>query len=173
MLNALRRASRNAKLATALNAALTVQARQPVFFREYGVADTIDGRFDMVVLHAWLAFGRLKAAGMAEVAQELSNTIFTGFDAALRDLGAGDMGMGPRMKKLGSALNGRMLAYDAAADDAALAEAIVRNVFRGAPGHERAAAGLVRYVRAAQARLAASDPAQGELDFGPVPTTFD
>jgi cytochrome b pre-mRNA-processing protein 3 len=173
MLNVLRRNSQKARLVQALYAALTRQARLPVFFREYGVADTIDGRFDMVALHAWLVLGRLKAAGLEEVSQSLSNAIFVAFDEALRDLGTGDMGLGPRMKKLGNAFNGRMQAYEGAADAGALAEAIQRNVYRGEAGHEAAALGLARYALAARTHLEQSDPAQGELDFGAVATTFD
>ena len=173
MLNVLRRNSQKARLVQGLYAALTRQARLPVFFREYGVADTIDGRFDMVALHAWLALGRLKAAGLEEVAQGLSNAIFVAFDEALRDLGTGDMGLGPRMKKLGNAFNGRMQAYEGAADEGALAEAIIRNVYRGEAGHEAAALGLARYGFAARTYLEQSDPAQGALDFGPVITTFE
>jgi len=173
MLNVLRRASRKSKLVKALYADLVAQARQPVFFREYGVADTIDGRFDMVALHAWLAYGRLHAAGLDDVSQDLTNTIFVSFDAALRDLGAGDMGMGPRMKKLGDAFNGRMQAYEGAADAEALAAAILRNVYRGQAGHEAAAMGLARYALAARSHLTQCDPAAGTLDFGPIATTFD
>ncbi len=171
MLNALRRNARKTRLVQALNAELTRQARLPVFFRDFGVPDTIDGRFDMVALHAWLVFDRLKTAGMSDAAQGLSNTMFVGFDEALRDLGTGDMGMGPRMKKIGNAFNGRMQAYEAATDEAALAEAIQRNVYRGEAGHEAAALSLARYALAARARLAHCDPATGTLDFGPGPTT--
>ncbi len=173
MLNVLRRNTHKARLVQALHAALTRQARLPVFFREYGVADTIDGRFDMVALHAWLVLGRLKTAGLEDVSRGLSDAIFVAFDEALRDLGTGDMGLGPRMKKLGNAFNGRMQAYEGAADAGTLAEAIVRNVYRGAAGHEAAALGLAHYALAARAQLEQSDPAQGELDFGAVATTFE
>ena len=171
MLNVLRRNDKKTRLVQALHAALTAQARQPAFYRDLAVADTIDGRFDMVALHAWLVFGRLKSAGQGDVAQSLSNTMFTAFDEALRDLGTGDMGLGPRMKKIGNAFNGRLQAYEAAADEGALAEAIQRNLYRGEPGHEAAARSIARYARAARAHLEQCDPATGTLDFGPVPTT--
>ncbi|MEI9993484.1 MAG: ubiquinol-cytochrome C chaperone family protein [Rhizomicrobium sp.] len=173
MLNILRRTSPKARLVRTLYEALSAQARQPAFFRAYGVADTIDGRFDMVALHAWLVLSRLRAAGQGDLAQALSDAIFIAFDEALRDLGNGDMGMGPRMKKLGNAFNGRLQAYETAAEDeAALREALLRNVYRGEAGHEAAAGAMARYVLAASARLAEGDPSQGVLDFGAVPTTF-
>jgi len=173
MLNILRRKPRNAAQVRGLYAALTAAARQPAFFTVYGVADTIDGRFDMVVLHAWLVLVWLREAGNGEVAQALSDAIFIGFDEALRDLGNGDMGMGRRMKKLGDAFNGRLQAYNAAAgDEIALRDAIVRNVYRGADGHEAAALGLARYALGARERLKQCDAASDALEFGPVPTTF-
>ncbi|HXC57365.1 MAG TPA: ubiquinol-cytochrome C chaperone family protein [Rhizomicrobium sp.] len=174
MLNALRRNAERARTVQALHAALTAQARSVTFFREYGVADTIDGRFDMVALHAWLVFGRLRSAGLEDLARGLSDAIFVAFDEGLRDLGTGDMGLGPRMKKLGNAFNGRCQAYEAAAgDETALREAILRNVYRGAAGHEAAAAALARYALTARAQLEHGNPADGTLDFGTPPTAFN
>jgi cytochrome b pre-mRNA-processing protein 3 len=170
MLKLLRRSSPQARLVQALYSQVNAQARQPVFFRELRVADTIDGRFDMVALHAWLVLTRLKAAGLDAVARQLMDAIFVGFDEALRDLGNGDMGMGPRMKKLGNAFNGRLHAYEAAGgDEAALAEAVRRNVYRGAEDH--AAVIIARYALLARKHLQDCDPAAGRLDFGPLPTT--
>jgi cytochrome b pre-mRNA-processing protein 3 len=173
MLNLLRRTSPTARTARSLYEQLNAASRQPVFFREYAIPDTVDGRFDVVALHGWLALSRLNAGGQTALAQALSNTVFVAFDEALRDMGNGDMGMGPRMKKLGHAFNGRCQAYEAAAtDEGALAEVIIRNIYRGEPGHEAQALGLARYALAARAALAPQDPAAGHLEFGPVPTTF-
>jgi cytochrome b pre-mRNA-processing protein 3 len=171
MLSILRsRTSPQARLARTLYEALSAQARLPVFFRDLGVEDTIDGRFDMLALHAWLVFGRLRQAGMDDVARKLSDTIFTGFDEALRDLGTGDMGLGPRMKKLGLAFNGRMHAYEGAADEATMADAIGRNVYRGREGVAREAKILAHYAFRAREYLKLSDPAAGALDFGTLDT---
>ncbi len=174
MLNILCRSPSNARLIQALHACLVAAARREVFFREYGVADTIDGRFDMVALHGWLALGRLRSAGLTDLAQGLSDSIFVAFDEALRDLGNGDMGMGPRMKKLGNAFNGRLHAYEqAAGEETGLRDAILRNVYRGEPGYEAQARGLAHYAMQARKRLEDCDPSAGTLDFGAVPTTFD
>jgi cytochrome b pre-mRNA-processing protein 3 len=174
MLNILRRTSPTARLVQTLHAAVIDASRRPVLFQEYGVADTIDGRFDMVALHGWLVLARLRTAGRIELAQALSDAIFVAFDEALRDLGNGDMGMGSRMKKLGTAFNGRLQAYEAAADDeSVLADAILRNVYRGLPGHERAASALAHYAVQARGRLGSWDPGNAPLEFGPVPQTFE
>jgi cytochrome b pre-mRNA-processing protein 3 len=172
MLKVLRRSSPKARLVQALHAQVNAQARQPVFFRELNVADTVDGRFDMVALHAWLVLARLRTAGQPEIARLLTDAIFVGFDEALRDLGNGDMGMGPRMKKLGNAFNGRMHAYEAAAEDeAALTDAVLRNVYRSAQGQAGRAQAIARYALSARRHLHRSDPTAGTLDFGPLPTT--
>ena len=42
--------------------ALVSRAREPVFFSHFGVADSVDGRFDLLVFHAWLVLAELKAA---------------------------------------------------------------------------------------------------------------
>ena len=168
MLNALRRNSEKTRLVRSLYDILTTQARQPVFFRDFGVADTIDGRFDMIALHAWLVLSRLRSARMDDLANALSDALFVGFDEALRDLGAGDMGLGRKIKQMGEAFNGRVQAYESATGEQALAAAIVRNVYRGQAN--RQALTIARYAIAARARLAAFDPLSETLDFGPAPT---
>src|ERR1044071_2451039 len=90
---------------------LVSRAREPVFFRGLGVADTLDGRFDILVFHAWLCLRELKGS---PVAQDLTDMIFTGFDEAMREQGAGDMGIGHKLKAMANAFYGRLQAYDAA-----------------------------------------------------------
>jgi len=167
MLNVLRKNKERRSLAAGLCAAVVARARDPVFFARFGVKDTLDGRFDLVTLHAWLVLERLNVAGAASLAQTFVDTVFVGFDEALRELGAGDIGMGKRVKKLASAFYGRMRAYDEAQDEAAMEAALVRNLYRGAsqPGAKT----LARYVLGVKARLKACDVESGVLDFGPLP----
>ncbi|HTQ15069.1 MAG TPA: ubiquinol-cytochrome C chaperone family protein [Rhizomicrobium sp.] len=168
MLNAWRRRTERRDLAGRICAALTARARAPVFFRSVGVPDTVDGRFDLLVLHAWLVLEKLELAGRRDLAQAVTDRLFADFDEGLRGLGAGDIGMGRRMKKLGSAFYGRMKAYSAASDEAELASAIDRNVFRGTGGNDTARM-LALYARLARIHLCRADVASGELDFGPLP----
>ncbi len=173
MLNVSRK-SGNLKGAVArLHAALVARARAPVFFTGLGVPDTVDGRFDLLVLHGWLVLDRLREAGLNDLSQGLVNTLFLGFDEGLRELGSGDMGMGRRMKKIADAFYGRLQAYGTSGGEAAMAEALQRNLYRGAPDRMAQAAVVARYVRAAQSHLARADIAAGEADFGPLPKTGD
>src|SRR3569623_1318074 len=98
MLNLLRK-STNRKLAgQRLHDDLVRRAREPVFFTAFGVADSIDGRFDLVALHAWLVLAGLKAKGEGEAAQGLTDTILTGIAEAMREQGAGVMSLSRKMK---------------------------------------------------------------------------
>ena len=167
MLNALRRGKDRRLAAARLNQVLVARARNPVFFLRLGVQDTFDGRFDLVVLHAWLVLDRLADAGATALSQAFVDTIFITFDEALRELGAGDIGLGRRVKKLANAFYGRMQAYGDAKDEAGMEAALVRNLYRGAPN--AGAKILARYVLSAKARIAACDLENNVLDFGPVP----
>src|SRR5262252_7474214 len=89
----------------ALYAAAARQARTPVFYGELGVADTVEGRFELFSLHVALILLRLKGQGpaAADVAQHLFETYVRSLDDALREMGVGDVVVGKRMKKLGAA----------------------------------------------------------------------
>jgi cytochrome b pre-mRNA-processing protein 3 len=163
MLNLLRNSAARKKNGRALYDGLVSRAREPVFFADFGVADSIDGRFDVLAFHAWMVLTELKGA---PAAQGLTDTIFTGFDEAMREQGAGDMGIGHKLKAMANAFYGRMSAYDAAKDEAALAQALARNLWRGAPLDARARA-LAAYAMRARALLRQSLP--DGLDFGPLP----
>lgn len=157
------------KLATDLCAALGVRARAPVFFTKLGVPDTIDGRFDLVVLHAWLVLERLRELEMKDVSQAFVNLLFVSFDESLRELGVGDIGIGHRVKKMADAFYGRLAAYGAATEQQALEQAIRRNIYRTESGHDTDATVLSDYVRSAQANIARCDLTRQTPDFGPLP----
>ena len=119
------------------------QARQAKFYAYMGVPDTVDGRFDMIALHVFLILRRLKQENVKSqaTAQALFDTMFTDMDRGLRELGAGDLGVGRRVKIMAKAFYGRVAAYDQGlmSDDGNLIEAILRNIFRGEEdGRDRA-----------------------------------
>jgi cytochrome b pre-mRNA-processing protein 3 len=169
MLNAMRQRAQTRQAAEALLSALSTRARLPVFYRKFGVADTIDGRFDLLVLHTWLVLERLSQQKLDALAQALIDGLFIQFDEALREQGAGDMGMSRRMTKMADAFYGRLKAYGEAADVEALAEAIVRNVYRGDASRLEEARALAIAVAAARVLVTSGDLSQGAVDFGPSP----
>jgi cytochrome b pre-mRNA-processing protein 3 len=164
MLNLLKDFGARKQQAGRLYDGLVSRAREPVFFTRFGVADSLDGRFDMLAFHAWLVLTELKGA---PVAQDLTNLIFTGFDEAMREQGAGDMGIGHKLKAMANAFYGRMTAYDSAKDEQELAAALARNLWRGGAADDRARA-LAAYAGRARQSLRQSLP--DALDFGPLPT---
>lgn len=158
MLQKLFRVRSNDRIGLDLYARTVDQARDPAFFTSLGVADEIDARFELYTLHVLLLILRLRDEGEAgaEIAQELFDVYVSALDNALRELGVHDVTMAKKMRKLGEALYGRMTAYEApirAADMAALAEALARNVYAGADGETGDR--LADYALRARAGLAA------------------
>lgn len=128
------------------------KARQPEFYLQRGVPDTPDGRFDMVVLHVVLVMRRLKRdhAQTAETAQALFDLMFADMDQNLREMGVGDVGVGPRVKGMARGFFGRLAAYDLALlaeDDSALCAALRRNLYRKCTPHDRDVEAMARYMR--------------------------
>lgn len=142
-----------------LYVSVVAQARQEAFYTQGGVADTIDGRFDLVVLHAFLLFHRLGTEPEARrLSQAVFDLMFADFDQCLREMGVSDMGMSPKIKKMAKAFYGRISAYDGSLkDDAALAAALARNLYRGAPPEGAVLTAMVGYTQAQAALLADQD----------------
>jgi cytochrome b pre-mRNA-processing protein 3 len=153
------------KKAEGLYAALVVRAREPVFYLGFGVADTRDGRFDLLALHAWLVLERTEGV----LKKRLVEAIFTGFTDALRAGGAEDIGLARHLKRMAEAFYGRLAAYGGAVGEAALAAALERNLYRGAAGRAETARALARYALNAREKLSGWQPEREPLDFGPLP----
>lgn len=145
------RRRRHERLGYELYGAAVAAARQPVFYRDLGVPDTLDGRFDLVGLHVFLVIRRLTAVPPPgpDVAQAVFDAMFSDMDFNLREMGVSDLVVGRRVKAMWEALHGRSTAYEAAiaqADEAALAEALARNVWRGTVPEPQAPLRLARLV---------------------------
>ena len=139
---------------------IVTQAREPLFYRDLGVPDTVNGRFDLIVLHLWMVLRRFQAApDAANLAQALFDRFCDDMDANLREMGVGDLTVPKRMQAFGEAFYGRSAAYDTAlvGGDDALAEAICKNVLNGV-GMENARR-LAVYARDALTRLGNVDDA--------------
>lgn len=170
MLSRFRRKDPAREAADRLHAAIAARSRAPVFYTDFAVPDTIDGRFDLLSLHTFLVMEALKGRDPEEaVATQLVTAVFAGFEDALRDLGVGDFGLSRRIKAMANAFYGRLEAYRTAPDEATMSGALLRNLYRGDAAMSDRAARLARYVMGARAGLAPSDTASGEANFGPLP----
>ncbi|MDX2113919.1 MAG: ubiquinol-cytochrome C chaperone family protein [Alphaproteobacteria bacterium] len=134
------------------------QSRAPFLYTDCAVPDTLDGRFDAIILHLWLVMHRLKDEASDDALrfqQFLQETFFTDMDRSIRELGSTDTGVGKRIKNMAQAFFGRLAAYDAAVDDStALKQALIRNLYRETSPQDAALDTLMAYIRREQQRLA-------------------
>jgi cytochrome b pre-mRNA-processing protein 3 len=149
------------------------QARQSGFFTELGVPDTIDGRFELICLHAFLLLHRLKGepAPASEFGQRFFDAMFADFDRSLREMGTGDLSVGREVKRMAQAFYGRIEAYEdgLTGGDDVLKRAFARNLFGTATAEERALDAMAQYVRGEAGRLSKQPVARlltGEVSFG-------
>ncbi len=154
---------------------IVAQAREPVFYQAMGVADTVNGRFDMVLLHLWMVLRRLRPVeGSAGLSQALFDHFCGDMDANLREMGVGDLTVPKRMQKFGEAFYGRAAAYDLAlnAGGEPLAQALCKNILDGRDiGHARQLAAYANAVIAALAGLDDTAVSKGSWQF-PSPAPF-
>lgn len=112
--------------------ALVAEARTPRWYLEAGVADTMDGRFEMVAALTALAIARLDAEGEAgrRPAVMLTEIFVDDMDGQLRQEGVGDIVVGKHIGRMMAALGGRMAAYRDGLNVGDLESALIRNLFR-------------------------------------------
>jgi cytochrome b pre-mRNA-processing protein 3 len=168
-----RREPRGPDTISTLYGMIVAQARLPCFYRDYAVADTVNGRFDLIVLHLALVLDRL---AQDPALQPLGQGIFDRFcqdmDHNLREMGIGDLKVPKQMRRVGEAYYGRSQAYRAAwaaKDNCALVETLERNIYGGgSPSAAATAPRLAAYMREALRDLGAQPSvslAGGELHF--------
>lgn len=151
------------------------QARAPHFYAELEVPDTVDGRFEQVALHTFLVLRRMKpgVGGKGDISQALFDVMFEDMDLSLREMGAGDMGVGKRVKAMVQAFYGRVASYEEglSADDSTLDAALARNVYGTTDPAPESVSALAEYVRSQDAHLAGIEIAavqSGNFTFGPA-----
>ena len=152
------------KKARQLYAAIVAQARHPLFYQEMGVADTIPGRFELVSAHMFIVLDRLSKEGGASnpLAQQLVDVMFVDMDDVARETGVGDMGVGPRIKKLARSFQSRLEYYKQAIEGdengdfprGTLPDAMIEIFFKDDKEQMPRAERLAAYIIEQQARIA-------------------
>ncbi len=170
-----------------LYGAVVRHARRPEFYTVCGVPDSVDGRFDMIALHAALVLRRLRvepgdgADAAARLAQYFFDLMFADMDQNLREMGAGDLGVGRRVKAMAQAFYGRAAAYDKglAGDAAELTQAIRRNLYGTLAETDQPTAAVLErvagYVRdqvAALGTIGLEELLAGDVAFGEPPSAL-
>jgi len=158
-----------------LYALVVKQARSVDFYAGLGAPDTLEGRFELVALHAFLLLHRLKNAGKEakQMAQSVFDVLFDDMDQVLREIGVGDLAVGKKIKSMAALFYGRLNAYDAgiAADDQTLEEAIRRIVYAEMEPGDEPVHSIADYMRRAVADLntqTTESIMSGALRFPPV-----
>lgn len=171
--------------ARALYIAIVEQARREPFYRTWGVPDTLDGRFELIVLHVFLVLRRLKqeperAGGLG---QGLFDVLFRDMDASLREMGVGDLSVGKKVKAMAEAFYGRVSSYETALEasgeappPSALERALERNLLGTVEASSAQLAALAGYVSGTVQRLEAQpldEIAGGSILFPDLPDFED
>ena len=178
MLNRLFQRNRYEAQALDLYEAIVAQARRPEFYTDLDVPDTIDGRFEMIAMHAFLVMHRLKTRGSeAEaVSQQLFDTLIADMDRSLREIGIGDLSVPKHIKKMAKGLYGRIVSYEKGLkdpNDAVMHAALDRNLYGTVMEvPEYCFEAVTAYMRREVESLAAQPLDRlvaGHVQFGPPP----
>jgi len=148
------------------------QARLPVFYQEFGVPDTLEGRFVVLSLHLFAVLHRLKAEGALafDLAQELIDRFSEDMETVLRELGVSDLKIPKKVRELAASSAALLEGYEEAfaEGDDAIAAAIA-NALPLDDGAEKAVSGrLAHYLRGIVRQLQTEPLAAvraGELSF--------
>ena len=157
--------------------AIVIQARQPAFYDVCGVADTPDGRWDLISAHAALVLRRLRRQPQQarDLGQALFDLMFADMDQNLREMGVGDLAVGKRIKAMARGFYGRLAAYDHAlsnGDEALLEAALRRNLYRKTEPRAAQVTMIAAYLHREAERLEAAPLAElqaGRISFGAPP----
>ncbi len=155
-----------------LYGAIVAQTRLPVFYRDLGVPDNLEGRFGLLSLHLFTLLHRLKregADGLA-LAQHLVDRFSQDMETVLRELGVSDVRIPKRMRNLAAAARGQLEAYDEAfaAGEAPLAAAITAALSLRSDTAESSNKALTSYLMRCVTELERQPLTllqQGALDF--------
>lgn len=154
------------------------QSRHTRFYLDLEVADTVEGRFDMIILHIFTIMRRLKSEGEnAETfSQALFDLLFMDMDQNLRELGVGDMGLARRVPKMAEAFYGRIKAYEEGLstpdDDTVLKAALDRNLYRNTEASNESLQAMATYLRNKCNQVDKMDLdtlLKGQIKFGELP----
>jgi cytochrome b pre-mRNA-processing protein 3 len=156
-----------------LYGSIVAQTRKPAFYAELGVPDTVEGRFELLVLHVFLVLDGLRGAGAkGEVlAQQLVDLFIADMDTTMRELGVGDMAVAKRMRSLADVFYERLADYREAlgeSGDKALKQLLREQLQSGTCPDDALAGALANYVlgtKQALEKLCWERLEAGELEF--------
>lgn len=139
---------------TPLYRAIVAHGREPHWYVEGAVPDTLDGRFDMLAAILCLVLVRLEAADRRPESVWLTELFIDDMEGQLRQIGIGDIVVGKHIGRMMSALGGRLCVYrEGLTEGGDFGAALHRNLYRGTPVADEARADVERRLRALHAAL--------------------
>mgnify|MGYP001346317708 FL=1 len=124
------------------------QSRQQSFYTNYGVPDTPEGRFDMIIIHAFLVLRRLRDETTNDLSQEIFDLMFADMEQNLREMGIGDTGIAKKIMAMAEAFYGRIKVYEIGLKDTPfLKKALNRNLFRDSNAKEEQIRSMAKYIK--------------------------
>jgi cytochrome b pre-mRNA-processing protein 3 len=158
MLRWLRQRAETGRRAEELYGSVVTAARQPAFYDVLGVPDTPAGRFELVVLHLYLALEAQLGAEIEAVRQRAIEAFVVDMDDCMREMGVGDITVPKKVKRAAAAFYERATIYHrdlSGPDPASLVSDLKDRLWAGNPSRGGAAEAMARYVRGASAALSA------------------
>ena len=160
MLQWFRRRAEARRRAQELYGSVVTAARQPSFYKDMGLPDTPEGRFELISLHLFLALESLNRQRAAELdlTQRTIEAFVTDMDDCMREMGVGDLAVPKKVKRAAAAFYERAGAYRrglSQPENSNLESALRRYVFFANPGNDAGVTALVGYVRKAASKLSA------------------
>jgi len=141
---------------------VVASGRDPYWYLDGAVADSVDGRFEAVMLVLCAVLLRLEVddadSKVRQFSVHLAELFVEDMDGQLRQNGVGDLIVGKHIGKMMSALGGRLGAYRtvlASGDGPQLAETLRRNLYRDVPVSDAAVAATAARLTALHGALAA------------------
>jgi cytochrome b pre-mRNA-processing protein 3 len=145
--------------ASKLYGAIVAQARLPAFYRDFGLPDTLEGRFASLSLHLFTVLDRLKAEGdeARNLAQALSDRFSEDMEIVLREIGVSDLRIPKKMRGLAASSASMLQSYETAStgEEGAFANTIAESLPMEGEAAKQTAAQLAPCLREVMRRLRA------------------
>ena len=133
------------------------QSRTPALYTDYGVPDTVDGRFDMIIVHIMLLIRRLRGGGEGAeaISQNVLNLMFADMDRNFREMGIADISIGKHVKRTAKAFYGRAEVLEKGLDAGrpALLDAVQETIYPAIKETDQGASELTDYIVAVDTHL--------------------
>jgi len=104
---------RETNIAECFYESIVSMSRNSLLYKNAGIPDTLDGRYELIVLHSHLIISRLREVNPngKDISQKLLEVIVKDFENSLRELGVGDLSVGKKVRKMIEGYYGRANSY--------------------------------------------------------------